>query len=187
MRRARSVVTPRLQSLAGEVVASLFQPVQNRIEIQPAAVSNTVDKQTGSCIDSVHDATAEIFAHPLLVHAVLEFSAEPLGVQPQLLRIPIQIFARKSGLMSEQKIVHLPEVILGAGCFGRFRRLLSARMRAGEWVMAENQADVLTKLLANFTNCPKQLAAGGALIVAILDKRVLSLRRAFHMVVRLDG
>ena len=100
-RRATNVIAPRVCCLTGSALTPLLQPVQNRIKVQPAAVPYAINKQSGSCIDSVYDAASEVFAHSLLVGTILKVLAESLGVQPKLLGIPIKIFALKRGLTFE--------------------------------------------------------------------------------------
>jgi hypothetical protein len=59
------------------------------MEVQFAAVPDTIDEQAGSCIDSVPDSTTKIFAHSLFVGMILEFPAKPTGVQPELLGVSV--------------------------------------------------------------------------------------------------
>src|SRR6185437_11927833 len=100
-RRATNIIAPRVCWLTGSALTPLLQPVQNRNKVQPTAVPNPINKQSGGCIYSVHDAASEVFAHSLLVGLIFQVLAEPLGVQPKLLGISIKIFALKSGPIFE--------------------------------------------------------------------------------------
>lgn len=53
--------------------------------------------------------------------------------------------------------------------------------------MAKDKTDIIAELLVKLADCLKKLAAGRALIVAILHQRVTGMGRAFDMILRLNG
>src|SRR5581483_678768 len=101
--------------------------LQERVEIQLAAVTNAIHEKPGSCIDAVLNAPTEIFPYAILVGSMFQFILEELRIEGQLSGIPKQILFLQSVLMLKKQIVHLPKPALDTGSFRGF----SSHLRMG--------------------------------------------------------
>ena len=85
-----------------------------------------VDEERRGAGHSALVGAGDVFADPLGVFAPAQLVPEAVDVEAELGGVAREIARRQLALVSEQDVVHLPELALGRGGFGRFGRELRA-------------------------------------------------------------
>src|SRR5207249_2996637 len=76
-----------------------------------------------------------------------QLALEARGVEPELPGVLDQVIVLERELALEQPIVHLPELPLRAGRFGRFGGVLRVQMQLGERKVAEHEPEARAQAL----------------------------------------
>src|SRR6185436_20639836 len=89
-------------------------------------VPDAVDVEGRCPVHAAPHAVHEVLVDPGLVHVLRHLLVEPLDVQSELLRIPVEIWIGQVTLALVQQVMHLPESALRIGgfcCLGRVLRM----------------------------------------------------------------
>jgi hypothetical protein len=124
--------------------------------------------------------------HARAVLAVVQFAREALRVEAQAFRQRRQGLLVQHVLVFEQGVVHLPELALGAGGLGRFRRRRGEADAGRPAAGGGTPARTARRALHQFGQRRVRAGAVGALEVAVFDQRHLGVAPAAHVVVLFD-
>src|SRR5256714_11517055 len=147
------------------------------LDVPRLIVPHVVDEKGGRPVHSAPHAAHEVVAHLRLVGMRRQLALEARGVEPELLGVLDQVFVLERELALEQPIVHLPELPLCAGRFGRFGGVLRVQMQFGERKVAEHKPEAWAQALPHLLHDRVGATAMRALEVAVLDQRHRGVRR----------
>src|SRR5438309_2328456 len=111
-----------------------------------------------------------------------QLTSQPRGVEPELAGVLDQVIVLERELALEQPIVHLPELPLRAGRFGRFGGVLRVQVQLGERKVAEHKPEARAQALPHLLHDRVGATAMRALEVAVLDQRHRGVRRTLHVI-----
>src|SRR5262249_4987221 len=101
---------------------------RERAQAERNVVASPVDEDARGRGHAAQPAAVDSLAHALQVQLVAHLRIVPLHVELQPLRVRAQLPEREMGLVLEEQIVHLPELFLCAGSFGRQRGVERVRV-----------------------------------------------------------
>lgn len=143
---------------------------------------SAVDEERRRPTDSAPLSASKIFADaprmPMSPHVVFEPGSVETDSDGVLDQVPIV----EGTLMLEQHVVHLPEPALARRALGGLCRMLRVRMAFRQREVPEHESQAGTEPALDFFDDRVRLAAGGALVVAVLDQRDSSARGSFHVI-----
>src|SRR5437870_6440113 len=170
--------------------SSLQGPPQRggeRFRIARLLVRAAIDEEPRGAAHAAPHAAQEVLAHARGVSVFDQLAHHPVGIDPELARVPHQVLVLERRLMLIQEIVHLPELALRGGGLGRLRGLGGVGVLFGQRKVPEHEADLGSELAQHAL----QLGVGGAakrtLEVAVLDQGRACVRRSLDMVAGADG
>src|SRR6266481_7338102 len=100
-----------------------------------------VDVEGRGSVDAALQAAQVVLLDSPGVDTLGQLLVEPLGVQPEALRVGKESLVAQVSLVLVEKIVHLPELALGGRRFRSFRSLLGVRMGWRDREVAEDEPE----------------------------------------------
>ena len=124
--------------------SGLAQSGRDKI-VQPAhaaadILDHSVDEEAGRRPQMAPPSARLVLANSLTVDLILHLGLEPRHVQSDLRRTTFQVMQRQMPVVGQQKIMHFPELALGARGFGGLRRRQRMRMGIFHGEMPKDEA-----------------------------------------------
>ena len=119
----------------------------------------------------------DVLGDPRGIDAAAELVPEAVDVEVELLGIADEVLRRQSVLVLEEEVVHLPVLSLRGRRLRGLRRELGARVDVRERQVAEDEAQLVTKVGDEVAQDRLGAPAEGTLEISVFDERH---RRAFR-------
>src|SRR5437867_2459661 len=181
---ARMIWNWFIAALSGSphALAHSLEGREQRLDVPRLIVPHVVDEKRRRPVHAAAHAAHEVVAHLRLVGVRRQLALEARGVEPELPGVLDQVIVLERELALEQPIVHLPELPLRAGRFGRFGGVLRVQMQLGERKVVEHKSQARAHPLLHFLHDRVGATAMRTLEVAVLDERDGGVRRALHVI-----
>src|SRR5258708_23497520 len=88
--------------------------------------------------------------------------------------------------MKIKEAIHLPELALSGGGFGRFGGTKRMWVYVHKWEMANHQTKLVHKVMSHLLGRPMSLLTPRTLVIAVIDHCNRGVRRSPHVVAFLD-
>ena len=163
-----------------------FYGLDQGFEVEGAVVALAVDEEGGGAVDAAANAPGEIFADPFGERFVLERLGQVGGVEIQVSGQFLVQFRTKVDLILKKLAVHGPELSLGAGKFGGLGRGFGFGVDLGEGKVAEDEAQLVAKMLLDAGDDTESDGAMRAFVVAVFNQCDGGIVAALYMVFRAD-
>src|SRR5438105_1519140 len=175
--------------LAGLVLIAVVGGAQRgreRLGVARLLVGTAVDEEPRGAGHAALDAAHDVLLHPRRVDMGVELAPHPLGVDPQLARIPHQVLVRERRLPLVQQIMHLPELPLRGGRFRDFRRVLGVRVLLAQGKVPGHEPHLGADPAQHLLQLRVGAAAKRALEIAVFHEGYGGIRRSQGVVARAD-
>src|SRR2546422_712048 len=159
---------------------------RERLGVARLLVGTAVDEEPRGAGHAALDAAHDVLLHPRRVDMGVELAPHPLGVDPQLARIPHQVLVRERRLPLVQQIMHLPELPLRGGRFRDFRRVLGVRVLLAQGKVPEHEPHLGADPAQHLLQLRVGAAAKRALEIAVFHEGYGGIRRSQGVVARAD-
>src|ERR1043166_56089 len=120
--------------------------------------------------------------HALQINMILHLVVVAFEIEFQLGSVLAKTMSLQMQLVLEQKIVHLPEFILGARGFRRLGRKLGMMVHLALRKMPEGKAHAAAKMFEHDLDRGISLGAGRTLEVSVLDHRHLGWTSTYDVI-----
>src|SRR5262245_35768527 len=127
-----------------------------------------------------------VFAQAMQIDVIVELRGEPRHVEAEPHRVALEMLELQVRLVLEQQVVHLPELALLTGTFGRLGRELRVRVHLLEREVAECEAHAVLEAPEQQPYRRRGLLAVRAFEIAVLDDRDGCMIGPEHVVGRTD-
>src|SRR5580704_15030718 len=157
----------------------VLEPLQRELAVDALAV----DIELGGGVHAVPDALPHVTLDLRGVRVAGDLVAEPADVQAHVRGAVQQGVQVETGRGLQQPLVHLPELPLRPGRFGRLGGLLRVRMQLSDGEVPEHEPDRVRIPGQHLVYVPGRAPAVRALVVAVLQDRHRCISPAEYMVI----
>ena len=161
--------------------------VEQSPQTERYVLDRPADEETRRSVHAAVASALHVLANALQVDVIVHFSGIARSVEAQAIRVVLQVLELEMTLVLEQQVVHLPELTLPGGGFGRFRRRKRVRVNFLEREVTEHEAHLACEALEEQLDGWRGLLAVRALEVTVFDDRERRVRRTEEMVDGADG